>query len=163
MRFRLRELTEADISERYVCWFSDPDAQRYIVTSKQAPTAASLREYVRQRANRSDVLFLGIFDKATGLHIGNVKYEPVDSAQGYAVMGILIGEPGFRGKGVAREVLSASGQWLKLHRGIKQVLLAVNRDHLGAIRAYEKAGFLKVTSKHITQQDNGWITMGWSL
>ena len=52
--------------------------------------------------------------------IGNIKYEPVNSEIGYAVMGILIGEADLRGKGVAAEVLSESVAWLYRHRNIKQ-------------------------------------------
>ena len=37
-------------------------------------------------------------------------------------MGILIGEVTFRNKGVAKEVLLASSEWLKQHYNIKKIL-----------------------------------------
>ena len=54
-------------------------------------------------------LFLGVFEKVTNKHIGNIKYDPIDSESKVAVMRILIGDPEWRGRGVAEEVLSASG------------------------------------------------------
>jgi len=162
-RFRLRELTDVDVSERYLGWLRDREAKRYIAAAQQTPALSTLVEYVRQRVNRPDVLFLGIFEKMSGLHVGNIKYEPVDSVQGYAIMGILIGDPTFRGKGVAAEVLQASANWLRQHRGIRQILLGVSRENVGAIRAYDKVGFVEVTSAHITKQNDETITMGWTL
>lgn len=68
---------------------------------------------------------------------------------GYAVMGMLIGEPACRGKGVAAEVLQASAGWLKKHRRIGQILLGVSRENRAAVRACQQAGFLAVETPHI--------------
>ena len=163
VRFRLRELTEADATLRYLNWLANPEARRFIVAAQQTQELSELAEYVRQRTNRPDVLFLGIFDKSSGLHIGNIKYEPIDSAQGYAVMGILIGDPNFRGKGVALEVLRSSAQWLKAHRAISQILLGVSIDNAVAIQAYKKVGFIETDSPHIKKAGPTTITMGWML
>ncbi len=104
-------------------------------------TFADLRQYVLERVDREDVLFLGIFEKVTGVHIGNIKYEPVDSELRYAVMGIMVGQTEWRGKGVAAEVIEASARWLQSSRGIEEIVLGVARSHEAAIRAYEATGF----------------------
>lgn len=140
-RFRLRALQESDVSERYLSWMQDPSARRYISASSQTRQLSDLLDYVRERVGRDDVLFLGIFEKQTDLHIGNIKYEPVDARAGEAVMGILIGEPDWRSKGVTPEVLTASGRWLQQHRNIRRIVLGVGQDNTAAIRAYERVGF----------------------
>lgn len=162
-RFLLRELTEADVTFRYLGWLANPEAQRFIVAAQQTHKLSILAEYVRQRSNRPDVLFLGIFEKSSRLHIGNIKYEPVDSAHGYAIMGILIGDPDYRGKGVATEVLRASGQWLKSNRAIAQILLGVSVDNPSAIQAYKRVGFVEMDSPHIKKTSPDTMTMGWML
>lgn len=91
-RFLLRPLTESDVTERYLEWLSDSDAKKFITAAATTKKIEDLRDYVRERIDREDVLFLGIFEKGTGLHIGNIKYEPVNSELGYAIMGILIGD-----------------------------------------------------------------------
>lgn len=161
-RFRLRPLTVADVSETYLEWFRDPAAQHHIQAADSTRTLDDLRAYIRARQDRADVLFLGIFEAETGLHVGNIKFEPVDTAAGTAVMGILIGEPGSRGKGAAAEVLRATGDWLRLHRGIRKIVLGVSADNTRAIRAYESVGFMTGVSPLIRSHPEA-ITMIWSL
>lgn len=158
-RFHLRELTGADASERYVSWFSDPVAARHITAAASTTTVAGVRTYIEARVGRDDVLFLGIFDRTTGLHIGNIKFEPIDVRQGYAIMGILIGDPEFRGRGVAGEVLAVTSNWLKANRGITQILLGVSADNVAAIRAYERAGFVRTISPHMPCASDAYVAM----
>lgn len=162
-RFRLRELQVEDATERYLGWLRDGSTSRHIVAAADTADLDRLRSYVRERAGRADVLFLGIFEAVTGLHIGNIKYEPVDSELGYAIMGILIGDTAYHGKGVAGEVLAASARWLQANRGIGEIVLGVSPDNTAAIRAYEKAGFVVAPSPHIAKPAGGAVTMRWTL
>ena len=159
-RFLLRPLTEQDVSERYLNWLCDPGAKRFITAAADTQGLSDLREYISFRTGRDDILFLGIFERATGLHIGNIKYEPVYSALGYAIMGILIGDTQYRGKGVTAEVLTSSAQWLKRHRNIKQILLGVSKDNAAAVRAYENVGFVFSKSQFLPDHPS---TMVWAL
>jgi ribosomal-protein-alanine N-acetyltransferase len=141
-RFFLRPLTVADVSERYLSWLSDIAAQRFIHAASNDVDLDHLQKYVARCEARDDILFLGVFTHE-GEHIGNIKYEPVDSKQSAAVAGILIGEKVWRGKGVAGEVITASAYWLQQYRGIRVIVLGVDRDNLPAIRAYKKLGFVE--------------------
>lgn len=141
-RFFLRELTVDDVSARYLSWLGDSAAKKWIATAESTRGLAELREYVQQRVGRADVLFLGIFAKADDLHIGNIKYEPLLQDEGRAELGVLIGDPAFRGKRVFAEVLAASTAWLKLHRRIDWIYLGVERENLPAVNAYLNAGFV---------------------
>lgn len=150
-RFLLRELTVDDVSASYLGWLSDPVAKNWILTAKSTRKLSELREYVQQRTGRQDVLFLGIFSKLEKLHIGNIKYEPILCIEGRAEMGILIGDPAFRGKRVFAEVLAASATWLKQHRHIYRICLGVEAENLPAMSAYRNAGFVAET---YLQRDN---------
>lgn len=141
-RFTLRPLTVADVSPRYLSWLSECHVLRFISGAKGDNQLEDLKAYVSLREGREDVLFLGIFTHA-GDHIGNVKYEPIDCRRGAAVVGILIGEVAWRGKGVAGEVVYASAMWLREYRGVTQIVLGVNRDNIPGIRAYAKLGFVE--------------------
>lgn len=140
-RFRLRPLAAEDASERYRSWFNSETARMGIASARRTPTLQELREFIAARAGRPDVLFLGIFEKEGGAHIGNIKYEPIDREQHYAVMGILVGEKAWWGKGVTAEVLRATAAWLAAHCGTKEIVLGVMKDNLLARRSYEKVGF----------------------
>lgn len=162
-RFFLRELTVEDASERYLDWLSEPEARKWIVAAASSQRLSDLRTYIFDRIGRTDILFLGIFEKNEGVHIGNIKYEPVNSVAGYAVMGVLIGDPAYRGKEVAVEVLLASAKWLALHRQIREILLGVDKDNKAAIRAYQKIGFSFVDTPYILKTSTKVDTMAWQI
>ncbi len=161
-RFFLREIDENDVTQKYLDWFSDDEVKRWIITAVEFQTLLELRQYVCNCIACDDVLFWGIFENTTGKHIGNIKYDPVNSTEGYAIMGILIGDITYRGCGVAAEVLRVSGDWLKKHRNINQILLGVNKNNLSAMRAYEKVGFVITDTPHI-KATSGAVTMCWTL
>ena len=140
-RFILREIKEEDVSETYLSWLRDPFAVKYITAAGTKNDLSNLKQYIKERACRNDVLFLGIFDAKSGQHVGNIKYEPVNDELGYAIMGILIGEVTYRGIGVAKEVITASSKWLSEYRNIQEILLGVNIENTPAIKSYEKIGF----------------------
>lgn len=161
-RFRLRPLQPQDATERYSQWLDDAVASRFIEAARQPHDANHLRQYIEDRIGRRDVLFLGIFARHERTHIGNIKYEPVSEKEGFAVMGILIGEPAWRGLGVAEEVITASARWLRTNRNVWEIILGVMREHHSAIRAYEQIGFRIGPSTHVPARPEI-LTMVWRL
>src|SRR3989344_6388339 len=161
-RFILRPLRPDDVTETYSGWFDDPEVAPHILAARNAHDVPSLRRYVEERAGRDDVLFLGIFTPDGATHIGNIKYEPINEHEGFAVMGILIGDRAWRGRGVAEEVIVASARWLQTHRGIREILLGVAKNHRVAIAAYEKIGFRTEPSARISVGEDA-LCMVWRL
>ena len=145
-RFHLKTLTEDDVSEEYLSWFSNSkEVIDYISFAKINADIDKLRQYLKEREDKSDILFLGIFTD-TGQHIGNIKYEPINFKEHSATMGILIGEKEWRGKGVATEVIQYSIRFLKDKYKIKYIDLGVNEENVAAVLTYKKMGF-KVSKK----------------
>jgi RimJ/RimL family protein N-acetyltransferase len=163
LRFVLRSLTQQDATRRYLDWLHDPDANRFIESARQPPTMQQLKEYIAEREIREDVIFLAIMDRSSELHVGNIKFEPIDLNRGYAVVGILIGDASFRGRGVAAECLLACGAWLASNVGVRQLVLGVHRENGAAIRAYEKVGFQIRATPYIHNQGIEGVTMTWDL
>ena len=93
LRTLVRPLSEDDVSERYLSWLNDADIRKWIAAAAKTRRLSDLRSYVAEKVQRMDVLFLGIFDKSTESHIGNIKYDPIVPQLQAAVVGILIGEP----------------------------------------------------------------------
>ena len=151
------------MSDRYLGWLNNKEVRSFITAAKKTSTLLSLREYVRTQSARQDTVFLGIFAKENSLHIGNIKYQPVDSQKGYAVMGILIGDPAYRGLGVASEAIKESAIWLKNHRNINQIVLGVHKKNEAAVRAYRKAGFQIASTPHIPMCADNVATMVWNI
>lgn len=143
-RLILRGLRVSDASRAYLSWLAQPRSRRYIVTAGETSNLAQLRAYIARKRRRKDTIFLAILDKASGRHIGNLKYEPVDTKSGHAMLGVLIGDPDWQGKGVATEAIRASSAALHEQLGIERVFLGLSRSNLRASRAYRKAGFRSV-------------------
>ncbi|PDT07189.1 GNAT family protein [Rhizobium sp. M1] len=139
-RLFLRPLRQEDATQRYLDWFSGPASER-IRSSDLMKETDDLRRYIAERQARKDVLFLGIFERSSGEHIGNLKYEPISEKELVATMGVFIGESSARGRGIAGEAIQAANSWLKDHRGIRKIVLGVETDNVAAIRAYQKIGF----------------------
>ena len=110
---------------------------KYIVAASDTKTLRAQEHYIFEKTQRKDCLFLGIFDNKTGEHIGNIKYEPICFDSKEAVMGVLIGNPMYRGKNVFHEVFwpVTTGYW-KIVRS-KKIILGVDRTNIAAINAYK--------------------------
>lgn len=140
-RFLIRGLGEADATPVYLGWLADPSIQRYILAASDTTDIDDLRAYIADKAHRTDTLFLGIFTKDGGRHIGNIKYEGIDRTIGQATLGLLIGDRAWQGVGVAQEVIQATAEFLDVNLSIAKLYLAVHRENASAIRAYRKLGF----------------------
>ena len=162
-RFLLKKLTVNDATKRYLSWFGGLATKKYIVYAESERSLEELRTYIENKSSRDDIAFFGIF-VARGLqHIGNIKYDPIDSKKKYAVMGILIGDEEWQGKGVAVEVIKATGEWLHKKKGINQIILGVDINNSMGVNAYKKIGFSVQESNFINLKGSQYLTMVWDL
>jgi ribosomal-protein-alanine N-acetyltransferase len=158
-RFIIRRLTIDDATPQYLSWLDEQSRQGFIVSAKEKISIQQLREYIDDRFCRNDVIFFGIFTKDQKSHIGNIKFEPVNYLLKYAVMGILIGEPRWRGLGVAPEVIVASARWLNAQFDISQIILGVGINNTPAIKSYQKSGFAIEKTDKISVDETQAISM----
>ncbi len=158
-RLLMRPLETSDVGDTYLNWFKDPDVNRFITAAVASPSREDLENFILARRNRKDVLFLGIFLRETGEHIGNIKFEPLDQQAGYAILGILIGDSDWRGKGIAREVIEASCNWLARHCHLRKIYLGVDRRNYSAIYAYQKIGFQEVREREVLESSTASLAM----
>ena len=142
-RFILRPLSTKDVNERYLNWFNDKEIKKNIKSAKNQKNIYNLKAYIKKRMNKQDIIFLAIIVKKNKIHIGNIKFEPVDMNNSIATMGILIGDYNWRGKGVASEVLISCSNWLYKNKNINKIILGVDKKNISAINAYKKSNFKK--------------------
>lgn len=142
-RIYLRKLEKKDATEEYVSWFNDPEVTRFIKTKKA--TKESILQYIEMNQKANCRLF-GIFYKENDKHIGNVRLS-IDFKKKKATVGITIGDKDFRGKGIAPEVLKVIFDYAFNELKLKEVNLDVISINKPALRAYEKAGFVKYYKK----------------
>ncbi|HEY9584301.1 MAG TPA: GNAT family N-acetyltransferase [Candidatus Paceibacterota bacterium] len=138
----LRPVAMSDVTERYCSWLNDPEVNKYLET--RSCNMDELREYVREKTEDPDILFCGIFDKETDIHIGNVKLEPIDWANKKTVFGIMIGDREYWGKGLGTEATRLISDYALNELGMNEVELGVITDNIKASKAYERAGFKQI-------------------
>lgn len=138
-RFVLRQLTVDDITDTYLSWLTK-EKHPFLDYVDKYSSIEDLQAYVSERQSREDVLFLGIYTKKKK-HIGNIKYEPINFINKSAILGILIGDRYWKGKGVANEVIKGSANFLYEKYGVKTIRLMVNHKNQPAKSAYKKIGF----------------------
>jgi ribosomal-protein-alanine N-acetyltransferase len=143
-RFFLRQLEVSDVSDDYFNWFNSDLNRRYIIYTKNEISIPVLKSYVADKINNPLILFLGIFDNITNTHIGNIKFEPIDIERKFSIMGVLIGNPLYKGIGVFPEVFLECTNYLKIEYGLQEIYLGVSKSNSAAIRAYLKAGFEEI-------------------
>jgi len=138
----LRPLTMKDVTEKYCGWLNDPEINKYLET--RSLTLEKLREYVKEKINKQDVLFCGIFDRDTNLHIGNVKLEPLDWINKKTIFGIMIGDRNYWGKGLGTEATKLISDYALNELQMNEVELGVIADNIKACKVYERAGFKQI-------------------
>ena len=138
-RTYLRELREEDASQEYCEWLNDPTVNKFLETKSE--TVKGLKLYIKSKRESPDCLFLGIFSKDTDRHIGNVKLEPIDRNDKKVVLGVLIGNKSYWGRGIYTEVIKSVTEYAFSNLGLEKVCLGVISENKAAIRCYQKAGF----------------------
>jgi RimJ/RimL family protein N-acetyltransferase len=136
---------------------NDSVVMKFIESSSKTKSKNDLINYLNTRINKDSVRFFGIFSRETRQHIGNIKYEPIDFKNGYAVMGVLIGDKLFRGDAVFGEVYSVSSQYIVEAYGVNKIYAGVDSSNLSAIRAYEKNGFVIAQNPPIAVSMGGFV------
>ena len=134
----LRELKEEDASQEYCNWLNDPIINKFLETRRA--TIKELKEYIREKKENENCLFLGIFLKDIDKHIGNVKLEPIDRNNNKATLGILIGDKNYWRQGICTMVMKLVIEYAFKKLGLEKIDLGVISENKAAIKCYFKAG-----------------------
>lgn len=137
----LRELNENDDLKRYLYWMQTPSNNPFIKSSNVNYSLLQLKDFIIRCNEQDEVVLLGIYTNEKSLHIGNIKFDEINLVKKSAVLGILIGDKDFRGKGIAREVILDSVLWLSNKYKIDTIKLGVDPNNLEALTLYQSMGF----------------------
>ena len=147
-RVRLRAIERSDIPT-FVRWFNDPEVGQYLQMYMPMSLAEEERWFEPQLTSVDSRVF-GI-ETLDGRHIGNLGLHNLDWNERCAVLGIVIGEKDYWGKGYGTDavntVLRFAFEQMNLHR----IQLSVYAYNERAVRCYEKCGFRhegRMRSKH---------------
>jgi [ribosomal protein S5]-alanine N-acetyltransferase len=142
--YLLRNLEpQKDDLNNYISWMTNTSQNKFIESVRDNFSIEQLKTYIADKNNSSDAILFGIFDKDGGKHIGNVKLEPIVERD-FAWLGVLIGDPSLRGRGVGFEVVSRLMEFSRDFLHLKYITLGVKKDNIPALKLYRKLGFSEV-------------------
>lgn len=136
-------LDETDVDDRYVHWLNDPEVNRFLESRFARHTLASTREFVRAARASAATLMLGIRAPGPGgRHVGNIKLGPIDTHHGLGEIGLLIGEPAARGRGIGRTAIAILCDIAQRQLGLRKLTAGCYASNAGSERAFLAAGFI---------------------
>lgn len=141
-RLTLRSLDETAASGPYLAWMQDPDVLRFLEARHGKHDAQSLAGFIRSANESEDSLLLGMFERATGRHIGNIKLGPIDRPNRRGEIGIMIGERTCWGHGYAREAIGALAEYAFDVVGLHKLTAGYLAPNAASGRAFEAVGFI---------------------
>jgi len=138
-RFVLRSLTPQDATERFAAWTADPEVSRFVNVPPRAVPPPDLLRFIQGHDN--DRSFgIGIFDRASGLHIGLLNVN-VDKQNRLATTDVMIGERDWWGARVVLEARGALYDFLFDTAGVEKICGLPLAGNNAAIFNYRAQGF----------------------
>lgn len=141
---RLRAIEREDIP-RFLRWLNDPEVRRFLVMHEPLSRAREERWFEEQLSRPNElILAIEVLVGNEWVHIGNVGLHRIDLKNRTAVLGIVIGEKDFWGKGYGREAIRVLLRYAFFELGLHRVELETFAFNSRALRCYEAVGFKRV-------------------
>ena len=139
-RLILKPLSQEHCTEQYVSWCNDPEVYLYLETCG-GYTLELLCAYIQSVIDKQTLMW-AIHIKETGMHIGNIKIDPIDTIKGSGEYGIMMGERTQWGKGYAKEASEAVIDYC-FNDGprLQKITLGVLGNNNRAVDLYYRMGF----------------------
>lgn len=142
-RLRLRRVDPARDLEDRTRWMADPETTRYLGARPALLSRESIRSFLEQSANSADESVEFAVETKDGRHIGATTIRSFSHVARSAEYAGMIGEAEFRGKGYGTEMVRLMVDVAFRNFNLNRFWLTVYEPNIGAMRAYEKAGFVK--------------------
>jgi len=125
----------------YHGWMQDPEVLRYLEARFADRTREGLRAFVEAcRRSPAQHLF-AIRLVEDGRHIGNIKLQ-VDPHHGRGDVGILVGEPTLRGRGIGTAAIRAMCEYAFRTLDLAKMTAGCYAPNVASIAAFRRVGFV---------------------
>ena len=138
----LRGIKKEDYTEGLYNWANDDGVTHYMVTGLKPSIKESMEKLYNDIINNNAELVFTIVDKETDKAIGLVGLYSINLQVRSAEFRIIIGEKSFWGKGIGTECTKWIISYAFRSLNLNKVWLGVNEENLGAVKSYQKSGFV---------------------
>ena len=139
----------------YFSWLNDLSLDLFGERSDFPNTQARMEAYYARACANDDLVLMGIFDNASGRHIGNITLQQLDWVQRRGFIGYLVGDREFTGKGIAPEACLMIMYYGFNKLNLDRIWTTVAADHSASMRVADKAGFVQEGVLRAHQMRNG--------
>ena len=149
MRFLLRNARLEDASEQWGRWMADAEASHMLNAPARALGKAEIEAYIRMFDQRTQLLLV-IVERASEKILGCFRID-IDEKLGRFMVSMIVGEPGYRHKGIMNELTVPFRDYFFDTLGLKTMLGMVLSHNEPVIRYLEKTGLNldKTIARHI--------------
>lgn len=139
----LSGLSEDDLLEDapYYRWMNDLSLDFHSERSRFPNHPKRHRQYFNLSAETGSLVLMGIFDNESGRHIGNVSFKNLNWHSRRGLIGYIVGEEDFLGKGVATEAVGMFLLYGFQKLNLNRVHTTAALDNVGSIKVLERNGF----------------------
>lgn len=135
----LRGLKLSDASH-WMKWDNDPIAQKFMPGPFEIQTLDDEKEFFEEAKTEDDGIYWTIEDITTKQPIGMVSLTEINDHHGIGELGIIIGNSGYHGKGIATKVVGAIVEYAK-SINLRRITAEYEEGNIGMQKALEKNGF----------------------
>ena len=122
-------------------WDIDPEIQAHMPEPKnEAQDISTQYEYIEECENDEDGYYWSIETK-DGVNIGTVSLFEINPYHKIVVLGIVIGDKEYWGKGAATEVINIIKEYAFDTLGIERIGAEVEEENMPMKKVFEKTGF----------------------
>lgn len=140
-RVELFVLEPEHVTDEYVSWLRDRDVNRFLESRFRGHDIDSTRAFVARARADSDTLLMGIRCTERGRHVGNIKLGPIDRNHGLAGIGVMLGDRGVWGRGLATDAIRIVCAIAARQLRLRKLTAGCYASNAASARAFEKAGF----------------------
>jgi len=137
---------EPEMAEQFRAWLNNTDTRHLIGGTAYPISAAGEEAFIRGRAKVSweDGVFLAIeaIDGAQPILIGSVELRKFSAEARSCDVGILVGDPAYRGAGYGTEAMRLACRFAFEEMGLERIELGTYEFNTRAMKSYEKLGFV---------------------
>lgn len=137
-RFIVRNARGEDASEQWGQWMADAEASHMLNAPAKALSKAEVEAYIRMFDQRTHLLLV-IVEKTSETILGCFRID-IDEKLGRFLVSMIVGEPGYRHKGIMNELTVPFRDYFFDTLGLKTMLGMVLSHNEPVIRYLEKTG-----------------------
>ncbi|MDH3975346.1 MAG: GNAT family N-acetyltransferase [Deltaproteobacteria bacterium] len=137
----LRKVRNSDVNDKYWSWMNDTEVTKLTVSRGKKYSKKEIKDYVKEKLEDDNTLFLAIVLIHNDQHIGNIKLGPIDWDLGVGDLGLIIGEKDYWGKGYGSEAIGLICRYAFEELNLKKVTAGYFAGNKGSFKAFNNNGF----------------------